>query len=265
MLSLKLHKVREGRVSIKEVIKSFFWLVTSYFAFKKLLSHRVGLSDLVPYKIWDWHQGTYFFVSYYLGKRIFIKTDFTCSILFNEILAYHQLMSGTKRGAKMIMAPVFFDNQHNQFIAYEFRREKTLYDYIQNAERFCLSYKIIIEIIENLFRLLDHLYDAQIIHRDIKASNLFVGKEGSLTLFDFSYAVMPSFPNDFSKTIIRDQGDKELLESMGKPAQISLYHWDDAFAIYNLICQIEDAFKVNLFKYRCRAKEMIGRIFYKMV
>ncbi len=242
---------------VRQVLVSVVWLARRYLGFRRKLKLSYGVGSLAPYKLLSWHQGAYYFKALHSGEQIFIKTDFQFGLLNNEVTAYNLLIKNAKINNSLLHL-IFHDEEHSQFIAYEFINGVSLNHYFSSNR----GQEEIDEIFTGLSNIIDGLLLAGIVHRDLRADNFLVTENARLLVIDFLFSIAPNQPHMFSELDLPDDYNMKVLKSMGLNSQKKPYVWDDACGMVRMIEGLQETTGVNFENKMIEFKQKIDRIDY---
>lgn len=242
---------------IGQVLVSVVWLVYRYWGFRRKLKLRYGVSSLAPYKLLNWHQGAHYFTASHFAKQIFIKTDFQFGLLNNEVVAYNLLINNGKINNSLLNL-IFHDEEHSQFVAYEFINGMSLNRYLSSNR----TQEEIDKIFTGLSNIIDGLLLAGIVHRDLRADNFLITENARLLVIDFLFSVDPNQPNIFSELDLSDDYNLKVLKFMGLNSQKKPYVWDDAYGMVRMIEELQETTGMNLENKMIEFKQKVDRIDY---
>jgi serine/threonine protein kinase len=205
--------------------KNALWFVLYFF----LLKFK-GVTALKAFSFFDWHHNTIYFSGEYSGTKVFLKCEVGFQkYLVNEYTIYNVLAKDPER---IFFLPKVINAFHLPFgfcIAYKFLKARNLAEYLKDSKGFKNEESSNELIVNQLLNIIDHLYKADIIHRDIRPPNIFVDN-GKLILFDFSFSILLNNP----KQPFFDISIEKALGEHYKPEELK---WDDA---YSLLIMLEE-------------------------
>lgn len=196
--------------------------------------------------------------SYYIinGKnKKFLKGFDYYKSFQNEIIALKRV---TKLNPKLFLRLQDYD--FNDYVCVEFCNGVSLKDYIEKSP---LTRKESKYLIVFLTEVLEVLYEANIIHRDIRPENIMVIQKSETIEFkiiDFGFCVIDN------KDILDSNKffDQKILKSLGDEYKKNEYEWDDSIAILNLIEEcIENPYQ-RFPNEISKIQQIVGRRQYKV-
>lgn len=233
----------------KRLKRVIVFLFNSFSEIKKLLNEE-GIVNIMLYKTMDWrHDGVFYFLGEYQGKRVFIKYMDDATVPENEWNAYNELKQSEKFQEKYFIECFFYKKFNNGgIVVSQYVKGKTL------KEMKFLTKKTKKYIINELSKVLDILYDAKIIHRDFNPSNIYFknGNIKELKIIDFAYSISIDENTKLRETI-KDNGKLRGLNEdyIKKPLT-----WDDAFSIKKII---EEKLKLESNKINEKVERLVYR------
>lgn len=234
---------------LKRLRRVFYFLINNFEEIKILLNEE-GITNLRLYKTMEWrHEGVFYFLGNYEGKRVFIKYMDDYNIPQNEWNAYNQLKESKKFQEKYFIKYFCYKKLGDAgIVVSEYVKGKTL------KEVNVITKKTKEYIIDELSRVIDILHDAKIIHRDINPSNIYFknGDAKKVKIIDFAYSLSTERETKLKETI-KDMGklrglDEDYIE---KP-----FVWDDVFAMKKVIAE-----KFGISSKKIEGKQ--GKLVYK--
>ena len=232
----------------KRLKRVLLFLFNSFNEIKKLLNEE-GIVNIMMYRTMDWrHDGVFYFLGEYQGKRVFIKYMDDDTVPQNEWNAYNQLKQREKFQEKYFIECFFYRKFNNAgIVVSEYVKGKTL------KEMKFLTKKTKEYVVRELNKVLDILSDAKIVHRDINPSNIYFenGNVRKLKIIDFAYSTSTDENSKLKETIKSTGKLKGLNEDyIEKP-----FIWDDAFAMKKIV---EEKLKLESNK----ISEKVGKLVY---
>ncbi len=232
----------------------------NYSHLRKDLKEKYSVTDLTIYQFTNWHHGACYFTGRVDGRKIFIKSDYEFGLLLNEIRSYEALKKIDKMN-RHLLEPLFYDYKNNKFIAYQYVEALNLYDHYDSQELDLKSFRVIVA---QLINILDSLYQAGIVYRDLKMDNIFVMKDDSILLIDFLFSI---YPDRIGSLIELDRGsirNLKILENMGVPSQKEKYVWDDAYGMERILEKLIHRCDLCTHEELKEVGERVGRIEYHL-
>lgn len=248
--------IKDHLRKVKRIFKNFLLILVIYPSLKKRVCLSVKDIKILPFKILSWHHGSCYFLCKTEEKKYFIKTDLKFRLLQNEQLC-EQLFK--KKYPNMPLLEISFIDLDYQYVAYEYIELPTL------GEFFCspkCSEKIRLNLLNELMDFLEALYQMNIVYRDIKMDNFFVGTQGNVIFLDFSFAISKDESVGL-KELVASLENEKVLRYMGVLSQKESFYWDDALGMFNLLCELELLSGLDLSSFKEKTKVNMGRIVYK--
>lgn len=233
----------------KRLKRVIIFLFNSFNEIKKLLNEE-GIVNIMLYRTMDWrHDGVFYFLGEYDGKRVFIKYMDDGTVPENEWNAYNELKKSEKFQEKYFIECFFYKKFNNAAIVVsEYVKGKTL------KEMKFLTKKAKEYIINELSKVLDTLYDVKMIHRDLNPSNIYFknGNIKELKIIDFAYSISIDENTKLRETI----KDKGKLRGLNEDYIKKPLVWDDAFSIKKII---EEKLKLESNKINKKVERLVYR------
>ena len=214
-----------------------------------------NIKKISAFKFLNWRNGYCYFKGMYLEKEVFVKIDVKMHLLSNDKLVYDLCKDVMKDDLVEILH--YSLDSEIQFVVYEFFNSNELDENILLNE---LKY------LDDIFRILNNLSKAGIIHRDIKLNNFLVSK-GKLKIIDFTFSNSNTH-KDFKEVDVNISYNCFLLEFLGAGLNPSPFLWDDYFSFYCILKSLEkeggDLFKLKLSDYIKEADKLVGETEYRL-
>ncbi len=215
--TLKISYIKLSR--LKENCKNIFLLI---FLFPLLKYKR--LKALKTHTFFDWHQNTTYFTGKYHSRKVFLKCEVGLKKnLINEHNVYNELNKDPNR--KFFLPDLIntFNFLFCYCIIYEFIEGQTLSKYFNDKKNIKADKFFDQMIVDQLIQIIDHLFKARVIHRDLRPKNIFL-LDRRLILFDFTFSI---WLNDPKQPVFDIRTEKALGEHY-KPEELK---WDDAYSL----------------------------------
>lgn len=246
--------------SAEEVAARRVWLARNHSRFCRYLREHHQLAGAVP--IWQaqWKHGTKFYRAHDpRGRPVFVKFDGEHKLLRNEIEAARRLRAAgaqTSRFAQMR----FCDTRGEYRIAgFEWVEGKGILE--ADLSGVLDSHPSLIA--DDMAGILDDLYRAGLVHRDLIPRNLLACPAAGpaplrLVLIDFAFAT-------FSGVAAQDElVPLPLLAQMGGTYKPGPYVWDDAYAMAHIAGELAARYGLDLSVLQSPISARIGRTSYAL-
>lgn len=213
---------------------NILWLLFKYNKFRRYCSESLSVKAVHPFKWCHWHDGARCFTAILKNndKTIFIKTDSAFHMIENEYRMSRLFYKGLPMSCPYIEYADL--NGPIKVIVFEYVRGCTLEDFLST------QYNVIYwpHFFDELLKILDNLYQLNMIHRDITPSNLLIQKDSgkkpfSIKLIDFAFGVITG------ETCIDSQIEKSKVMYLGQSLNPKPYLWDDAYSSLQILKKIE--------------------------
>jgi len=222
MLKSRIHSLAFGSL----------WLAANFRRFSADLRTRFEIRSLRPLSVSSWHRGARYFTGVLGGGvRVFVKTDGVHRLLGNEIAAWDVLSSAGIATSRYASVRVRSLDSGIRFAAFDLLPAMSL----RKAQSQISSSEIAL-IEAELWRILEELSAATVIHRDISPDNLLVSLDGArivrVHLIDFAFSVIGGKAGFDSALPVQELAD------MGfgyKPGRLA---WDDAYACHRILTEL---------------------------
>ena len=248
------------RHRLSKRIKAYFWIVTKYKNFKKLLKDA-NISDIKIFKIRLWHQGSHYFTGSLKDDnlKVFIKTGGKLNLIHREMCVLSYIYERRKADFKWTASRIigFSCDSTTSYLALEYANAKDLASLMNSNS---LSDDDISQIINQFIEISNFLYMYKLVHRDIRPDNILISKENKILkviLIDFAFTVSTSVPEFKELEVVNNIDTLYFLGAGYNPAPLV---WDDAYSLYKIAEQLSyNKFDDSLLNLR----ENIGRYEYR--
>ena len=184
--------------------------------------------------------------------------DYGLGLLKNEITVYDYFKKNCEVN-RVIQKPLFYDEQYFTFVIYEYVDLPTLDEVAKNESTTQESLKFIVK---QLIQILDKLYAANMVYRDLKLDNIFVRSDYSIVLIDFMFTVSSNKKLGLLELDLKKGSSLRILKNMGVISQKKRYHWDDAYGLKVLLKDLNQSSKYELNKVIDETSNRVGRLEY---
>lgn len=193
----------------------------------KKLHAAAGFNGVRPIMVNQYGGGGYkYFLAYEGNKKMFVKWGGIGNSARMEYEATRMLYSLCP---KHVAKPgIFYANASSKFYAMEYLEGKSLRNLLDEGS---LTEEDRISICQQLESLSSMLFEAKLIHRDIRPENLFVTQGGVLKLIDCQWAIQY---DSYSEMAYVRQNPR-LIRHLGVDYAVAKYVWDDHFSINKLM------------------------------
>ena len=172
------------------------------------------------------------------NQRVVVKIHGLGQSVQNEFVALRILNSCA---AQYFPKPFYYTHTENlKFVAYEYIEGKTLEELVNLNE---LTNERAQIIVNDLIKIQTILVEKDIVHRDIKPSDIIIDNDCRVKLIDFQFAISNQHDklreNKFTKE------NFSFLIGLGgnfKPAPL---HWDDRYSLNKIITSLEEHFNLK--------------------
>ncbi len=248
------------RHRLSKRVKAYFWIVTKYKNFKKLLKDK-NISDIKIFKIRLWHQGSHYFTGFLKDDnlKVFIKTGGKLNLIHREMCVLSYIYERCKADFSWAVSRIISYSCEStpSFLALEYVNAKTLSSLMKSNS---LSNDDISAIIKQFIEISNFLYRYKLVHRDIRPDNILISKKNNIpkvVLIDFAFTVSIADPQFAELEVVNNIDTLYFLGAGYNPVPLV---WDDAYSLYKiaeeLSCNKYDDCLLDL-------KENVGRYEYR--
>jgi len=257
------------RVRVVNNLKSVYWYVTEFKSFSVYLQECFEVFEVRPFRMSCWHFGCNCFTAYLSGgsasSKIFIKMGGEMNLALREAMAIDLVKLHL---VNKFCIPSVLDcegEERGGFIVISFIESQPLYAdvVLKEAKDSTISEEdFIVKILQQILDIVDALYAAKVVHRDVRPDNLLLSSHPvtghpRVTLIDFAL----SSSNEGLLPQLVHQGTKEsFLAGLGGVWKPDKYLWDDAYSFYMIVKSFAGSFRCNEIVYLMSSLfEKIGR------
>lgn len=208
-------------IRLKFAILNTFWLVLKFPKFK-LLFNKLSFYDIKLFKFLDWTTHTIYFKANFEKNFFFIKLlkHENNNIREAEVLKYISNSEYAALAPKLIYeSPI--KNKYvvvTEIIEGGILKEKNI------------DFELFLLITDQFIEILNSLQKLEIVHCDIRPSNIIITPSKQVKLIDFEYAICKSIQNLNNLKF----ENKLILQNLGEEYSCKGFIWDDAYSFYRI-------------------------------
>jgi len=238
-------------------LHNYAWLAIYFPYFCAVLKRKHQFVKLLPVFVSGWHLATkYFRARDAAGNEFFIKTDSSYATLENEASLSRKLYNTGVNTPELVAVDSCCNKK---YMVYRYVSGMRLADLMEQA--LWLNERRASALVTQLIEMLDGLYAARVVHRDLTPGNILISQsarnEFTSYLIDFSFSV--------------DLDDRSLLRSipywvereLGGAYRMKEGVWDDAYSVLKILREVEGKLEETLSVGTNEVEKKLGRIRYE--
>ena len=213
--------LKNGEYMVGKVLGEGGFGIT-YIGFDQSLLSRIAIKEYYPsgFAGRDVSNGNYNVCPYGGDAGEFYKKGLEAFCEEGRILARFSDMEG------IVKVRSLFQENQTAYIIMEYVEGDSVKDYVLECGR--ISPQKVWEMMEQPIRALQAVHERQLVHRDVSADNLMIGRNGKITLIDFGSARSSNVMDEKTRTTICKQGFSAL-EQYSKEGKQG--PWTDVYSI----------------------------------